>query len=101
LGHAAPSLAGRHAPGHEESLADGGPDAHPRVERRPRVLEHGLHAGVVVPEVVAGERLDLAAVEQHAAACGALETEEQAGGRRLAAAGLADQAQRLLPSDVE
>ena len=74
-------------------LPDNVPDMHSRVERRPRVLEHRLHLGVVVLLVPARQPLPGPAFEKHVAGRRGFEAEHQPGGRRLAAAGLADKAQ--------
>ena len=57
--------------------------------------------GLACRQVVALERVHVASLEQHAPRRRALEPEEDPRRRRLTAAGLADEAERLLPPDHE
>jgi len=69
--------------------------AHARTERAERVLEHHLHGPAVVHEVLALETGDVAALEGDRPRGRRLLQQDQLGGGRLPAAGLADEAERL------
>ncbi len=72
-----------------------------RIEARERVLEHHLHAPAQRPQGCGGEFVDAAAVE-HDLSCGDVEqAEHRAADRALAAAGFADERERLAALDVE
>ena len=79
---------------------DGVLDRQPRVERGVAVLEDHLH---LFAEGVEIERrgADRLAVEQDVSGVGRDDLHDQPGGRGLAAAGLADDAERLALGDVE
>ena len=72
-----------------DRLADDVADGHARVQRCVGVLEDHLHTAAHLPHLFAGERRQLGPIELHRA------------GRRLAAAGLADEAERLALLDEE
>ncbi len=86
---------------HLERLADDVPDGHARVERRVRILEDHLHPAAHATHLFAGERRELGAIELHRSRSGLVELEDRASGRRFAAAGLSDEAERLAPLDEE
>ena len=93
-----PGRLGVRAAVQHDGLGDLVPDRHRRVERRHRVLED--HADLVAPDVphlVVGERGDLPAVQQDLAAgdvaAGRQQLHDRQRGHRLAAAGLADDAE--------
>ena len=71
------------------------PDPAPRVQRAVRVLEDHLDVPAQRAHLPAGQRGDVVAVEHHRPRRQVVEPGEAAGQRRLAAAGLADQSQRL------
>src|SRR5262249_38870696 len=78
-----------------ERLADDLADGHARVERGERVLEDDLHLPAIWPERGAGEARDVAALD-HDAPLGRLDqAQDGAADGRLAAAGFADEAERL------
>ncbi len=85
----------------DEGLGDDGAHAHARVERGERVLEDRLHRFAVVPPARSVQGVELLALEADAAAGGLLEAEDDLGGGRLAAAGLAHEAERLARRDRE
>ncbi len=90
------SLLGRHdvgvdLPGLRDDVADG----HPRVQRGVRVLEDDLDVAAQPPQVLALEVGDVVALVEHPAARRLLQGQQQLGDRRLAAAGLPDQTERL------
>ena len=89
-------------PERPQRLGDDPPDAHARIERRVRVLEHdaGL-AAQPVQRAGAGARIDRAPVELDGARGRRVEGEEQADERRLARARLADDADRGARADVD
>ena len=84
-----------------QSLADAVGDRRPRVEARVRVLEDDLHPPPVALEVGALDPGDVLAVEADRARGGVDEAQQQPPDRRLAAAGLADEPERLAAADVE
>ena len=73
-------------------------DRHARIERGVGILEHHLHLLAHMHDVLVRHGL---AVEYDLARCGGVEPQYRAAGGRLAAAGFADEAQRLAPADVE
>ena len=85
---------------HARAEGDRGLDRQARIERRVAVLEHHLDLAAKLSQRqrAGAERL---AVEQHLAGVGPDEVHEQARGGRLAAAGLADDAERLALQHVE
>ncbi len=68
---------------------------HARIERRKRVLEHDLHRTPVRAQVRFAEMGDIEPVQANAAPGRLDETKDAARHRRLAAAGFADQPERL------
>jgi hypothetical protein len=82
-------------------LRQGLPDRHAGVQRRVRVLEHDLHVPPGLAQLLFAEPGDVDAVEDHAARGRFHEPQNGPRGRRLAAAGLADQRDRLSLVDVE
>ena len=86
-----------------ERLGDDRADRLARVQRRVRVLEDHLHlAAQRLAARAPRERRDVAAVERDRARSSASSSRsDQPRGRRLAAARLADDAERLALADVE
>jgi hypothetical protein len=80
-------------------LHDRRADAQPRVERGIGILEHHLHAAAQRAKFRLARDLD--AVEADGAAGGLDQPQHQARGRGLAAAGFADERQRLAARDRE
>ena len=79
-----------------EALADDVADAHPRVERADRVLEDDLHvAAHLLQRPCPSEPDEVDAVEADLARRRLEQPQQRASQRRLAAAGLADEADRL------
>ena len=76
-------------------------DRHPRVQRRVRVLEDHLHPAADPAQPVALQRGHVDPVEADLAVGGVDEADHGAGERRLAAAGLADEAERLPAADLQ
>src|SRR5262249_17295076 len=79
---------------HAQRERDALTDRHARVERGVRVLDDHLHVAAQRLAAWARERLHVHAFERHGAGVRLDETEDEAGGRGLAAAGLADDAER-------
>src|SRR5258708_24033696 len=75
-------------------------DCQPRIERRIAVLEHHLHLPAELGEIER-DRTDLFSVEQDLADVGLDDLHDQPRGGRLAAAGLADDAERLALGHLE
>ena len=86
---------------HEQRLADDLAGGHARVERRVRILEDDLEALAQAAQLVRRQARQLDAVEAHRPARGGDELHGAAGRRRLAAARLADERQRLAALHVE
>ena len=84
-----------------QPLADAVADRRPRVERRERVLEDDLHPAPVRLQGRALQPGDVRPVEQDLARRRVDEPEQQPADGRLAAARLADEAERLAPADLE
>ena len=84
-----------------KALADDVADAHPRIERADRVLEDDLHvpAHLLQRRALEGDHVD--AVEADLARGRLEQPQQRASERRLAAAGLADEPDRLAAMDVE
>ena len=78
-----------------ERLGDDVADAHARAERAERVLEDDLHGPAVRHQVRALEARDVPPLEADRPGGGRLLEQDQLGGRRLAASGFADEAERL------
>ena len=85
----------------EEALADDVEDRHPGVQRPERVLEDDLHPAPQRPHVVGVDVGQLVAVEDDLAGGRRRQLEDGPAERRLAAAGLADEAEDLAGEDVE
>ena len=93
---------GLREPVDDQRLADDRADRHARIERGVGVLEDDLHVARQRPQL--GRRLsasDVAALEPDLARSRLDQAQDAAAGRRLAAARLADQAQRLAGSNLE
>ena len=84
-----------------ERLSDDLAHRLPRVERRVRILEDHLHLAPQRPHLARGELRDVAPVEANRSGGGLEQLQHQARGRRLAAARLADDAQRLAAANAE
>ena len=84
-----------------QRLADDRADRHARVERGERVLEDDLHVAAERVQLLAAECDDVPALEPDLARGRLDQPQDAAAGGRLAAAGFADQAQRLAGGDVE
>src|ERR687897_3032843 len=72
-----------------------------RVQRRVRVLEDHLHATAKRTQLTLVQMCDLLAVEDDPAVDGLVEPQDRAPDRRLAAAGLADEPERLAAANLE
>jgi hypothetical protein len=99
LAHAQVRLAPVREPVGAERLADDPADAMPRVERRERVLEDHLHAAPQRPQLPVAELGDVSPVEDDAAVSRLVEPQDRPADGRLAAAGLADETERLPATD--
>ncbi len=84
-----------------ERLADDVAHGHPWVERGVRVLHDELHPAAQPAQLRLRQREHVAVLEQHAARGRPLRAHQEPGQRALAAAGLADQAERLSPAQLE
>ena len=84
-----------------ERLGDDRADGHARVEARLRVLEDHLHLRPQRPQRAALEPGDVAALELDRAGGRIVEPQDRAAGGGLAAAGLADEPERLALADLE
>ena len=99
---AVPARARRlHEPVDAQRLADEPTDRVPRVQRRERVLEDHLHPPAQRAQLALAEGRDVVAVEDDSPAVGAYRRSKRAADRRLAAPGLADEAERLAAADRE
>ena len=78
-----------------QRLGDDVADRHPRIERRVRILEDDLHLAPHLAHLAPAETGDVAAVEDDRPAVGSTSLMSVRDERRLAAAGLADEAERL------
>ena len=78
-----------------ERLGDAVADRHARIEAGERVLEDDLHRAPAAAQRLAVERGEVLAEPQHAARGRLDQAQDRAAERRLAAAALADHAQRL------
>ena len=76
-------------------------NTHPRVERGVGILEHHLKIAARAPQRAATQVEDALAGELHGPAVGLLGTDHELAERRLAAARLADQAERLAGIDIQ
>src|SRR5687768_6901352 len=73
-------------------VTDNVADPHARWKRRIRILENDLYLAAIIAQL---GRIDQRSPESHLAGCGVVQEEQCLGERRLAAAALADQAERL------
>ncbi len=94
-GAAVERLVGHQRLGHDRA------DAHSWIERRVGILEHGLHRAAIAPDAVGVEPDERPAIELDRAVGRRLEAEHELGRGGLAAAGLADDAERLAGHDLE
>ena len=85
----------------DERLAQHVDDAHARVQRRVRVLEHDLQPPAERPQLAAGELLDLAPVEADHARRRIEQAQHEPARRRLAAPRLPHQPDGLAPVERE
>src|SRR5206468_8288749 len=85
----------------DEGFAEDGADRHARIERGERILEHKLHVPPHRAQIVAAELADILTVENDLAVGRLDQAQHAASGRRLAAAGFADEAERLAAVDRE
>ena len=85
----------------DQRLADDRADRHARVERGVGILEDDLHVAAQRAQRLAVERDDALAFEPHLARGRLDEPQDAAPGGRLAAAGFADEPQRLAGADLE
>src|SRR5207344_430861 len=86
---------------HADGLADDFADGHARIEARVRVLEDDLHAAADGPHLRVRERKEIFPVEDDAAERGLDQAKNAATERALAAAALADEAERLSATHAE
>src|SRR4029077_5279779 len=84
-----------------QRLADDRRHREPRIERRIGVLEDDLHVAAQSPQRLAVEAGDIGALEPDLAGTGLDQPQDAAAGRRLAAARLAHQPERLAGGDVK
>ena len=84
-----------------ETLLDDRPYRHAGIERRIGILEHDLHALSHPAEVGFAEGAQVRAAEVDLPAARLDQAEDAARKRRLPAAGLADEPERLSPAHVE
>jgi hypothetical protein len=101
LADALPHLAPRCEPMCAQRLAYDPPHAVAGVERRERVLEDHLHPPAQDAELALAEPRDVGPVEHDAPARRVVEPQDRAADRRLAAAGLSDEPQRLAAANLE
>ncbi len=87
------------APVHAQRLADHPPDRVARVQRRVRVLEDHLHPPAQRPHLALAQVRDVGAVEADRAAGRLVQAQQRPADRRLAAARLADEPERLAALD--
>ena len=86
---------------HLDRLADDVANRHPRIQARVRVLEDHLHLATHPAKLLATERRELGPGEAHGSRRRLVELQDRAAGRRLAAAGFPDEAERLALFDEE
>ena len=84
-----------------DRLADDVADGHARVEAADRVLEDDLHVPAEPAQLLAAVGEEVLALVADLAAGGGDQAEDRAADGRLAAAGFADEAERLARRDVE
>src|SRR6266545_4102321 len=85
----------------DERFADDVPDCHPRIQRGIGILEDDLRLPAHRPQLASRDRRQLPPEEAHRPGGRLQELEDAVSRRRLARAGLADQAERLAGVDVE
>src|SRR5690242_21312871 len=85
----------------EERVGEDLPDALARVQRRVWILEDHLQLAPERAKLAAREPRDVVAVEADRSGCRLVQANEQAAEGRLAAAGLADDAEGLAAPHVE
>ena len=86
---------------HAQRLGQDLAHGHSRIERGVGILKNDLHVPAQTAHLVLVEVCDLLALEAHRAPGGIHQAQDQASGGRLAAAGFADQRQRLAAGDLE
>ena len=101
LGHVPVQAVAGDEPVHERRLTHGLSDRERRVQRRIGVLEHHLGAAADLAELVRVGVAHVDAIEADLTAVRLDEADEAPGERRLAAAGFADEPERLVPPDRE
>src|SRR5258706_9973559 len=84
-----------------QRVADDLAQGHPRVEGGERVLEDDLHVAPALAQLLAAERGEVVAAKADAPGGGLDEAQHGAAERRLAAAALADDPQRLAGGELE
>ena len=99
--HAPPDLVAAADAVDLERVGDDLAHAPARIERRVRVLEDHLQLAPVRPQLAVRERRDVVAAEAQRAARRLEQPDEEPAERRLAAAGLADDAERLAAAHLE
>ena len=92
LGHPVVLFAFGNAAVDHQRLRHDVPHPHPGAQRRPRILEHGLHRGAVFLQAGAAKIVDILAVQQDFALGGAFQAQQQLAGGGLAAARFPHQA---------
>ena len=92
---------GRRQPMDDQRFADDRADGHARVERGERVLEDDLHVAAQRAQRAAGERRDDRCPRTRSRPGRLDQPQDAASGGRFAAAGFADEAQRLARGDLE
>ena len=98
--HAVDAFVARHAVDHhrlDHDVADG----HARIERSVRILKDHLQLFAVGDHFFLRKARQLVPLPLHAARGDVVQADDRAPGGRLAAAGLADQAERLAAADAE
>src|SRR5438034_2225151 len=101
LGDALLAPGARAQPVDDERLFDDLTCAHPRVQRRVRILKHDLHVAPRLAQTPAGKVEHVLAAESHRAGRGLDQPQHASPGRRLAAARLADEPERFALLDAE
>ena len=86
---------------HAQRLADDVAGGHARIERGERVLEDDLHLPPVGAQLRLAEMRDVGAVDRDAAGGRLDQPQDRAADRGLAAAGFADQRERLAGADFQ
>src|SRR5215471_11631856 len=85
----------------DERLADNRADRHARIERGVGVLKNDLHVAAERTQFAAGQYGRVLALEPDLAGSRFDKAQDAAAGRGFAAAGLADEPQRLAAADIE